>query len=172
MIHCDIKLCVGCRMCEVACSSFHASAVSPALSRIRVAKLEETGIDVAVACLSCAEKPCLECPTDALSVGEKGKVVLDDELCLACEECVEACPVGAVGFFEDLPLFCDLCDGELSCVKVCPSDALFYKEEDGEISLEAFLQSEGNPNQKRATYARQQGEPIRESWKNGGRVDS
>ena len=47
MIHCDIKLCVGCRMCEVACSSGHFGAVSPALARIRVAKMDETGIDLA-----------------------------------------------------------------------------------------------------------------------------
>ena len=67
-------------MCEVACSAFHFGAVSPAMARIRVAKLESIGIDTAIACMSCAEKPCLECPTEALSVGVNGKVVLD---CLA-----------------------------------------------------------------------------------------
>ncbi len=171
MIHCEIKICVGCRMCEVACGSFHFGAVSPALSRIRVAKLDETGIDMAVACLTCMEKPCLECPTNALRVGEKGQVILDEELCLACGECVEACPVGAVGFYDEQPLFCDLCNGELSCIEACPSGALSY-EEDEETSLEAFLSSDGNPNQKRAHYARELGAPIREYWKNGGRVDS
>jgi hypothetical protein len=34
------------------------------------------------------------------------------------------------------------------------------------------MQSQGNPSQKRAGYARQLGEPLRESWKNGERVDS
>ena len=72
MIHCDIRLCVGCRMCEVACSAGHFGAVSPALARIRVAKLDEIGIDLAIACFSCTEKPCLECPTEALSVGAHG----------------------------------------------------------------------------------------------------
>ena len=79
MIHCDIRLCVGCRMCEVSCSSNHFGAVSPALSRIRVAKLDEIGIDMAVACFSCVEKPCLACPTEALSVGTQGVVLLDPD---------------------------------------------------------------------------------------------
>lgn len=172
MIHCDVKICVGCKMCEVACSSFHFGAVSPALSRIRVAKLEEIGVDMAVTCLSCLEKPCLECPPEALSVGEKGEVLLDVELCTACGVCVEACPIGVVGFYDDLPLFCDLCDGATSCVNVCPSGALSYREEHKEISLEAFLHSEGHANQRRAYYVEVQAEPIREDWKNGVRVDS
>ncbi|MFQ5749772.1 MAG: 4Fe-4S binding protein, partial [Planctomycetota bacterium] len=97
MIHCTLEICVGCRMCEVACSSFHFGAVSPALSRIRVAKLEEIGLDMAVACLSCEEKPCLECPTEALSLQADGTILLDPEDCTACGVCVEECPVGAVG---------------------------------------------------------------------------
>ena len=84
VIKCDIRLCVGCRICEVTCSAFHFGAVSPALSRIRVAKLEEIGIDMAVACVSCAEKSCLVCPTDALTVGEEGEIALARELCTSC----------------------------------------------------------------------------------------
>ncbi len=172
MIYCDIQLCVGCRMCEVACSSFHFGAVSPALSRIRVAKLEAIGIDMAVACLSCLEKPCLECPTDAATVGEKGEILLDEELCIGCGACVEACPIGAVGFYDEQALFCDLCDGAVVCVNLCPTSALSYRDEYRETSLEVFLQSEGNPNEKRAQYARVQGEPIREAWQTGRRIDS
>lgn len=172
MIHCDVRICVGCRMCEVACSSFHFGAVSPALSRIRVAKLEEIGVDMAVACLSCVEKPCLECPTEALCVGEKGAIHVDVELCTACRECVEACPVGAIGFDDDRPLFCDLCEGATSCVNACPSGALSYREEHTQVSLDAFLQSQGHPNWKRSQYVEVQAEPIREGWKNGVRVDS
>lgn len=172
MIDCDIKICVGCRMCEVACSSFHFGAVSPGLARIRVAKLEETGIDMAVACLSCAEKPCLACPTEALSVGARGEILLDRELCNACKTCAAACPIGAVGFHEEQPLFCDLCGGATACVDVCPSRALSYREDFQEVSLKTFLLSQGSPSQKRAHYAQVQGEPLRQSWKNGARVDS
>ena len=171
MIHCEVEICVGCRMCEVVCSSVHFGAVSPALSRIRVAKLEDTGIDLAIACMSCTEKPCLECPTDALSVGAKGEIQLEVGLCNGCETCVEACPVGAVGFHDEEPLFCDLCDGVTSCVEVCPSGALSFRH-DGKISLEDFLQVEGYPSERRVHYAAVQAAPMRERWKAGARVDT
>ncbi len=159
-------------MCEVACSSSHFTAVSPVMARIRVAKLEETGIDLAVACLSCLEKPCLECPTEALTVGGQGQIVLDAALCGGCRVCVEACPIGAVGFYDGLPLFCDLCAGAPACVKVCPTQCLAYVEEAREQPLRPFMGSEGGPAQKRAVYARVLGEPIRHDWCCGARVDS
>lgn len=172
MIHCSIERCVGCRMCEVTCSSFHFGAVSPALSRIRVAKIEEIGVDFAVVCLSCHKKPCLECPTEALAVGEKGEIVVDGELCAGCMTCVDACPVGAVGFAADGPIFCDLCGGAVACVKVCPTEALAWREDYRDVALEAFPNVMAEPGQKRALYARELGKPMREAWQAGRRVDS
>lgn len=159
-------------MCEVACSSYHSGAVSPSFSRIRVSKLEETGIEVAVACLSCLEKTCLECSVDALSVGPLGEICVDLRLCDACGTCAAACPIGAAGFHEDRPLFCDLCAGATVCVTVCPTRALSYSEDYREFSLQAFLPSKGNASLKRARFALNAGAPVRESWRKGARVDS
>jgi carbon-monoxide dehydrogenase iron sulfur subunit len=170
MIHCNTVLCVGCRMCEVACSTFHFGAVSPALSRIRVVKLEAIGIDLAIACMSCEEKPCLECPSEALSVGGSGLIVLERDLCNACETCVEVCPVGAVGFFDEEPLFCDLCGGAAPCIEVCPTGALSNR--DARVSLAPYLQNEGRPCEKRALFAEHLATPIRQGWMQGVRVDS
>ncbi len=171
MIHCDIKLCVGCRMCEVTCSAGHFGAVSPALARIRVAKLDQIGIDLAIACFGCQEKPCLECPTEALSLGSMGQVVLDADYCDGCGLCYEACPVGAIGFHDDQPLFCDLCDGEPNCVATCPTGALSNRE-DETVSLAPFMEFDGAPGQKRARFATLKAEPLREEWAAGGRVDA
>ncbi len=170
MIHCDVRLCVGCRMCEVACSSGHFGAVSPALARIRVAKLDEIGIDLAIACFGCTERPCLDCPTEALSVGPTGAIVLDEDYCDGCGLCVEACPVGAIGFQSNQPLFCDLCDGSPTCVDTCPTGALTNQEEG--VSLAAFLDVEGTPAQKRAHFAAVRAHPLREAWAAGRRVDA
>ena len=159
-------------MCEVACSSFHFGAVSPSLSRIRVAKLEHAGLDLAVTCTSCREKPCLECPTAALSVGARGDIVLDAELCEACGVCAEACPIGAVGLLDGRPLFCDLCGGDPCCVEACPSRALSGPDHFRDGSLRAFLPSGGRPAERRALYAGALGEPLRRSWACGTRVDS
>lgn len=158
-------------MCEVACSAGHFGAVSPALARIRVAKLDEIGIDLAIACFSCMEKPCLECPTEALSVGSRGEIVLDEGFCDGCGLCFEACPVGAVGFYGDQPLFCDLCDGSPTCVEICPTGALSNLE-DGGVSLAPFLEFQGSPGQKRARFATVKAEPLREAWAAGRRVDA
>ncbi len=155
----------------MACSGSHFGAISPALARIRVAKLEEIGIDMAVSCVGCAEKPCLACPVDALSVGEQGQINLDAELCSGCEECIDACPVGAIGLSDGLPLFCDLCGGSPSCVDDCPTGALAHRQ-DLTVSLKAFIPQTGNPAQKRANYVAVAGRPLRESWNSGRRVDS
>ncbi len=170
MIHCDIRTCVGCRMCEVACSSHHFGAVSPGLARIRVAKLEELGIDLAVVCVSCAGKTCLACPTGALAVGTRGIIVLDTDLCNACETCVDSCPIGAIGFHEGLPLICDLCEGDPACVHVCPSRSLSFREDYREVPLDGHTPTGVKSSQKRAGLALAQGAPLRARWKNGERL--
>ncbi len=170
MIHCDVKLCVGCRTCEVTCSYLHFGAVSPAQSRIRVVKLEEIGIDMAVTCVGCVEKPCLECPTEGLSIGEKGEIKLDEQLCGFCDICIDACPIGAIGAQDDLPLVCDLCEGETLCVKECPTGAL--SNMDKEVSLKEYMQNEESPNRKRTAFVKSVSQELRQLWINGMRVDS
>ncbi len=171
MVHCEPRLCVGCRSCEVACAVFHFGAVSPALARIRVAKLESIGIDMSVTCVGCQERYCLICPTEALSVAADGTIALEADLCDACKLCVDSCPIGAIGFHDDLPLFCDLCAGELSCVKACPSGALSYREESG-TSLKAYEGSEGSPTRRRAAWVLAESAAVRAEWLSGRRVDA
>jgi Fe-S-cluster-containing hydrogenase component 2 len=131
----DRSICAGCRTCEAVCSLIHSGVHDPELSRIQV-RSDFLEIDLtANTCLQCTEPLCMEaCPADAICVDEMtGARVVDEELCISCGDCVDACgdyfdpprirldPVSEVAFK------CDLCDGDPQCAKFCPTGALTYR---------------------------------------------
>ncbi len=94
------------------------------------------------------------CPQDAISRNpETTAVVVDRELCIQCGACVQACVIGldevdpdqklAIRLDEEkeMPLKCDLCDGDPQCVKYCPTKALVLTETpvNGEFSVEQLM---------------------------------
>jgi Fe-S-cluster-containing hydrogenase component 2 len=106
----------------IACSLRHEGKMWPAASRIRVFMLVP-GVEIPHLCAQCSDYPCVaSCPTKALSVSERTSAVLvDDEKCISCGKCIEACP-GKVPFLHPATkkaLICDLCDGDPECVKAC-----------------------------------------------------
>ena len=119
------RLCTNCRLCMLACTTAHFPDVqSPKLARISIGDSwpEIASINV---CIACKEKPCIEnCPEDALSW--QGHVVLDEEKCIQCGECVDACPVQGVHTHpaSGYPLICDTCGNQFSCVQTCPTGAI------------------------------------------------
>ena len=126
--------CVGCRLCEMFCSLVHEDECSTTKSRIKIRRDEEFGNNLVSVCLHCTEAYCLEsCAYEALSRDPKtGAVVVDQDACIACEECVVACPVGGMCLNKkkDVVFKCDLCGGDPECVKVCFRHALTLKEID------------------------------------------
>lgn len=134
--------CSGCRACELACSAAHGGRFQPSLSRIRVRKLEEEGIDRPYPCRQCGQARCVEaCPEGALSRHPVTKaVLLDTSLCTKCGRCSEACSFQAVAFSpaDGYPLFCDLCGGDPACVKRCATGAIrFGRAGEGRIPAPA-----------------------------------
>jgi carbon-monoxide dehydrogenase iron sulfur subunit len=123
----NAKECVGCRICELVCSLRHYDVINPQRARIRVYRLEDR--DAIETCRHCPEPKCVEsCPTGALRIVED-QVMFDRDKCDLCGVCIEACPIpGALRIFEGELLKCDLCGGDPSCVKYCPSGALSLKE--------------------------------------------
>jgi Fe-S-cluster-containing hydrogenase component 2 len=106
----------------------------PQLSRIQVyASFLDINL-TAHPCLQCVEPLCMEaCPADAIVVDEMtGARVVDDNECIACGECVEACgecfdpPRLRLDPATDLALKCDLCGGDPECAEACPTGALSY----------------------------------------------
>jgi Fe-S-cluster-containing dehydrogenase component len=69
---------------------------------------------------------------EAISRNEKGIVLIDDDLCIGCRECLEACPFGAMQFEDnqEIAVKCDLCVNRLAegktpaCMSVCPTGCI------------------------------------------------
>lgn len=125
------KDCVGCHACEVACKQQHDLATGVDLIRV----LEKTPHFQPLYCRHCSKPPCLDaCPAGAIS-REKGAVILDQEKCIGCKACMEACPFQAMGFDleKGVAAKCDMClrDRVLlgsapACASVCPSRCIKF----------------------------------------------
>lgn len=128
----DVDKCTACRVCELVCSFKHEGLFSPSLSRIRVVRLHDAGVNVPIVCVNCAQPPCMEvCPTGAVYMDRDVPVVrINESECIGCRECIEACPFGAVDFnpVKEVAIMCDLCEGEPVCVANCIYGALTYRE--------------------------------------------
>jgi len=116
------NLCIGCKECELMCSLRHDSTFNPALARIRVEYNADENCYDPVICRHCDEPECEEaCPVGALSRDEQtGAIVVDNEQCTLCYECVDACPYDAINVAPDGSILkCDLCGGAPTCVLFC-----------------------------------------------------
>ncbi|MFC2032195.1 4Fe-4S dicluster domain-containing protein [Chloroflexota bacterium] len=143
-IECDEMKCVGCGICQMACSMKHFGLINKDLARIQVRKyLLPLPKAVQVTCQQCVdeERECEKvCPiTPAAIYFDKDllHMVIDAERCLGknCMQCREACSAKAVRIYPSLsptPFVCDLCDTENDgnidpqCINVCPTGALYF----------------------------------------------
>ena len=129
----DPKVCAGCLACTMKCSAYHYGASSLHLSNIKITGDEATACFTPLLCACCAEKSCIAaCPTEALKLHENtDAVIIDSELCIMCEACVEACGYNGIRVRSDPEGnscigVCDQCGGEPQCVKYCRQGALKY----------------------------------------------
>ena len=128
----DPDKCVGCQICEYACSWTKEKAFNPLKSRIRVVRVNQLA-NMAVTCRRCEDPPCVAaCPRDALRQEEDtGIIVVDEDACDGCAWCISACPFGAMMMHPDKKVVftCNSCkdqeDGP-QCVKWCPEEALTF----------------------------------------------
>jgi carbon-monoxide dehydrogenase iron sulfur subunit len=131
-ISADSDKCVGCQICEYACSFSKEKVFSAVKSRIRVVRQDQVR-NVAVTCRLCHDPACVAaCTRNALSQSvDSGNIVVDKDVCNGCGWCIEACKYGAIMLHPDSKTVyvCDLCkfksDGP-QCVKWCPEEALTY----------------------------------------------
>ncbi len=131
--------CMGCRLCQTACSQIKEQKIQPAIARVQVPQYYP-GVEFPVLCYQCGdEAKCIEaCPVQALSLDTSKKlntIKIDTTKCLRttknadCTLCQDKCPGTAVTFHPTTraPLICDLCGGDPACVKACYSNTLTLK---------------------------------------------
>ena len=167
MIQVDISKCTGCRMCETACSMYHTGKVNQNMSRMNIISLFHIGIDGPVVCLQCEERYCMDCPSDAITLGKLGQVVISPTLCTLCGKCERNCPIGAIKIFNKIVYVCDLCGGSPKCVETCTEGVISHIHESKEPSLANFkeLAKSMNPSEKQMLCIETLGKEVREKWR-------
>ncbi len=167
MIQVDISKCTGCRMCETTCTMYHTGRVNRNMARIKIVQLYQIGIDGPVLCLQCQERFCLDCPSNAINIGDQGQIIISPTLCTLCGKCERNCPIGAIQIFNKLVYVCDLCGGSPKCVEVCTEGIITYIHESSNISLTELKKEVGkmNPSEKRMHYIEKLGNEIRDNWR-------
>ena len=126
-VECDSEKCVGCDICEYACSFEKEKVFNPLKSRIRSVRVEQI-LNTAVTCKACIDAPCIHaCPEDAITQSKKtGAIVIDESKCKGCDWCIEACKYGAITLHptSHKAIICDTCGGNPKCIPACPESAL------------------------------------------------
>ncbi len=93
----DLKKCVGCNACVVACKSEHNTPRSIFYTLVldrEIGKFPNVArVFVPVLCNHCEKPTCLKvCPSKATRKREDGVVTIDFSRCLGCAACIEHCP--------------------------------------------------------------------------------
>lgn len=176
----DLSRCIGCNTCAVACK------VSNNLPKDVWWNIVHTeGRDFAdtskgtyggemqlswlpVNCMHCENAVCEEvCPTGATVKRDDGIVTVDEETCIGCKSCMEACPYDVRRLIENEPEYylelpigdpaakshkggtvekCDFCAGRIdrgekpACMELCPGRARYWGDlDDPESEVSQFL---------------------------------
>lgn len=93
----DLKRCVGCNACTVACKSEHNTPTGILLTSVlekEMGRFPHTNrVFVPVLCHHCDLPTCAQvCPTKATYKRTDGVVMIDYAKCIGCCACIEHCP--------------------------------------------------------------------------------
>lgn len=155
----DPTRCVGCRACQAACKRWNKlraesegyggiydnpesiSATTWTLIKHRESNgiVKEKWVFCRYQCMHCTEASCMSvCPTDAISRQHGDSIVIDQEWCIGCGYCVQACPYGVPHKDEEegTARKCTFCIDRTTqglqpaCAEACPAGAIVYGDRD------------------------------------------
>jgi len=144
----DMSKCTGCKTCQVACKDMNNLEVGRNFRRVSeyaggtwkevhgAWQQDVFAYYVSIACNHCAEPACVEvCPKGALAKrADNGLVLIDQNKCIGCRDCEDACPYGAPQYNRAIRRMtkCDGCQDRLAagaqpnCVDACPQRAIEF----------------------------------------------
>lgn len=159
----QISECIGCGRCVLACKTENNVPKKPFFFRTWVERYiikmddevivqcEEGGVGefsetvrekdilrsffVPKLCNHCDNPPCAQvCPVGATFQTEEGIVLVDENRCIGCSYCIQACPYGARYMHPEKHTVdkCTLCYHRIkkgmlpACVEVCPTQARVF----------------------------------------------
>jgi len=156
----DVRRCIGCKACTVACKAQWDVPIG--LSRNWVL---DTGVQgtfpnlqqvfITGNCMHCDEPPCVEvCPNGSTYKRDDGIVMIDQDACLGCGQCISACPYDA-RFYNPEKGVVDKCDTclarrehgeEPACVATCIGGARMFGDLDDPTSTvsKALAENKGH----------------------------
>ena len=170
----DVSKCMACRACQVACKQWNELPAEHTTQRgtyenppelsghtwIKVEFRERPGewLFRAHTCMHCTDASCEKvCPTGAIS--HQGEVVIiDQEWCIGCGYCVQACPFHVPGKDEEegTARKCRFCIDRITngqkpaCATTCPSGAIQFGEREDLLATARgkvqTLRANGSPN--------------------------
>lgn len=152
----DQRTCIGCHACTVACKTEHDVPVGQFRTWVKYVEKGEyptTTREMGVMrCNHCTNAPCVTaCPTTALFIREDGIVDFDNENCIGCKMCMQACPYDAIYIDENTHTAakCNFCAHRIdqglepACVQVCPTESIWMGDiDDPSSGISKFLSIE------------------------------
>jgi Fe-S-cluster-containing dehydrogenase component/formate-dependent nitrite reductase membrane component NrfD len=152
----DQRTCIGCHACTVACKTEHDIPVGQFRTWVKYVDKGEyptTTREMGVMrCNHCTNAPCVKgCPTNALFIRDDGIVDFDNELCIGCKMCMQACPYDAIYIDSNTNTAakCNFCAHRIdqglepACVQVCPTESIWMGDIDDPTSgISKFLSIE------------------------------